>query len=274
MKRREYGFSLIEILIVVTVIGILMAMVLPVYKGIASKGRAVKCQANMKNLYTATMLYTKNKSYFPNAFSYVWMRDDGIIDHRTGWVNWSTLESYTEVYNNLSLGVTHWQGEDEALNSITNGSIWAYTGKSRESYVCPEFKIYLNKNKSIDPDTVFRSYVYNRALNEKNAFKVRRMSATLMFGEGAVDVLTAPGGNDTAEYTDNENEWDGCFMPGSYSGGEFSSGRNNETLGSYHKDGTSHIIFCDGHLEILRKPEDRDVLFNLCEGNIMERDEY
>ncbi len=271
--KNKKGFSLIEILIVITIIGILMAMIVPTYKGIASRGRAVKCQSNLKNLYSAAMLHVKSSSYFPHAFSRVWERDDGILEYRKGWVHWSTDKSWRDVYNNLSLGVTHWKG-DEGYFSVTNGSIWSNTGKSIESYTCPEFKITMDRTTSVKSDEIKRSYVYNRYLDGRNAFRVKRMSSTLMFGEGAVDVLMASGGDHTGEGSDNENQWDGCFMPGKYENGSFSSGRNNEVLGHYHKDNTSFIVFCDGHIEKLRKTKDRNILFDLCEGEILKREEF
>lgn len=274
MRRvRKEGFSLIELLIVVTIIGILMALIMPAYKGIASKGRAVKCQANLKNLYSATMLHAKSHSHFPHAFSRVWKRDDGILEHARGWVDWSTDTPWREVYNHFDLGVTHWKG-DEGYFSVTNGTIWSNTGKSIESYSCPDFRIRLDRTTTITPDEIRRSYVYNRYLDGRNTFRVKRMSSTIMFGEGSEEVLMATDGDYTAEGSDNENQWDGCFMPGKYEGGEFSSGRNSEILGNYHKDETSFIVFCDGHIEKLRETRDRTVLFDLCEGKILKREDF
>jgi len=222
------------------------------------------------------MLYAKSYSRFPNAFSYVWERSDGIIDHRKGWVDWSTEKNYKEVYKKLDLGVTEWQGP-EGYFSVTNGSIWSNTGKSIESYSCPEFKITLDRTTPMKSENVKRSYVYNRCLNERNAFRVKRMSSTLMFGEGNIYILTKGDGDHTGEGLDNENMWDGCFMPGDYENGKFTKGRNDEVLGDYHKDGTSFIVFCDGHIEKLGKThheedeDGEDVLFGLCEGKVLKR---
>jgi len=258
--KDKKGFSLIEILIVVTIIGILMAIIMPAYKGIASKGRAVKCKANLKNLYSATMLHAKSHSHFPHAFSCVWEDGNGMVYGHKGWVDWSTDKDYKAVFNNLDLGVTHWKG-DEGYYSVTNGTIWSNTGKSIESYSCPEFKITLDRTTSVKSDEVRRSYVYNTYIDGRNAFSVKPMSATLMFGEGAVDVLMATDGDQTGERSENENQWDGCFSPT----------RNNEVLGDYHKDGTSFIVFCDGHIEKLGKTSDYQTLVDLCEGEIIKR---
>ncbi|MDA3797593.1 MAG: type II secretion system protein [Kiritimatiellae bacterium] len=289
MKRKtKNGFSLIEILIVVTIIGILMAIIMPTYKGIASKGRAVKCQANLKNLHTATMLRVKASSRYPNAISRVWERDDSYIEQRIGWVTWITTASKEQIYANPSLGVTEWLG-DNGYMSVTNGSLWSYTGKSIECYSCPEFKVTLDKTTAIDSGQVHRTYVFNRALDEKNAFRVKRMSATLMFGEGAIAILLSPpgDGDETGHGWNNENKWDGCFMPGKWvestpgkGDWHFEKGRNSEVLGHYHKDGTSYAVFCDGHIEKIRKVnggDDEDgenVLFGLCEGKILKRNEF
>jgi prepilin-type N-terminal cleavage/methylation domain-containing protein len=264
--KSKKGFSLVEILIVITIMGILMAMITPAYKGIASKGRAVKCQANLKNLYTATMLYAKDRgdSRLPNAFSRVWWNDNlNIVDGRTGWVHWSADKDYEEVYANFALGVTQWSGDDGYF-SVTNGRIWQYSGESIEAYSCPEFKIFKFKTTPPGDEEIYRTYVYNSSIDERVLFNVSNLSSTLMFGEGSRDILTASNGGSTGEGWDNENMWDGCFMPS----------QDNEVLGNYHNNGTSFIVFCDGHIETLRKTDDKDILLDLCAGTILKRSEF
>lgn len=243
-----------------------MAIIMPTYKGIASRGRAVKCQANLKNLHTATMLYTKQsgQSKLPSAFSRVWWNDMfERVESATGWVHWSKDKTKEEVYANYPLGITHWAG-DEGYFSVTNGSIWSYTGKSIESYSCPEFKIFKFKTTPPGKNIIYRTYVYNHSIEGAVIYNVNRLSSTLMFGEGARHILTASNGGTTGEGSKNENMWDGCFSPN----------KNNEVLGNYHKNETSFIVFCDGHIETLRKTDNKSVLVDLCKGVIVKREDF
>jgi len=286
--KDKKGFSLIEILIVITIIGILMAIMLPVYKGIAMKGRAVKCQANLKNLYMASILKVKGNGQLPYAFSYVKKEKREFVPGYEyggvkGWVDWSVNEwagglswdeTWLKVKDNLGLGVTLWSGEGGRY-SVTNGSIWSYTGKSLACYSCPEFKVLHLKTDPPGTKEIYRTYVFNRKISGANLSSMKRLSSTIMFGEGAVNVLTVSAGNETGYNGDNENQWDGCFSPE----------RNNEVLGHYHKNGTSFIVFCDGHIEKLRKtganpdtgaliPAEQKVLAELCQGVFLDRKDF
>jgi len=86
-KKKRFGveaFTLIELLVVIAVIGILTAILLPVFASVREKGRRTTCLSNMKQIELAMMAYTQdNEGLFPAespawdgaVFRYVQTRD-------------------------------------------------------------------------------------------------------------------------------------------------------------------------------------------------------
>lgn len=56
MKKNK-GFTLVELLVVIMILGILMAIIIPAVTGALSEGGGVKCKKNMKSLFEATHVY-------------------------------------------------------------------------------------------------------------------------------------------------------------------------------------------------------------------------
>jgi len=65
------GFTLIELLVVVAIIGLLMAILLPVLQRVRKQARGVACQANLKQWATTLALYLEdNEGRFPRTGDY------------------------------------------------------------------------------------------------------------------------------------------------------------------------------------------------------------
>jgi len=65
MKRRK-GFTLIELLVVIAIIGILAAMLFPVFARARESARKIQCLANVKNIATAINMYLVDwDDFFP-----------------------------------------------------------------------------------------------------------------------------------------------------------------------------------------------------------------
>lgn len=62
--RRENGFTIIELMIVIVVIGVLISIAIPNYVGIIDKAEKVACKANIRSLELArTYNYFNNSTY-------------------------------------------------------------------------------------------------------------------------------------------------------------------------------------------------------------------
>ena len=66
-QRGRRGFTLIEILVVVSIIAVLAATLLPVFQHVREKVRQTSCMANMRQIGMGLMMYLGDKGGFPQA---------------------------------------------------------------------------------------------------------------------------------------------------------------------------------------------------------------
>ncbi len=63
--RRTKGFTLVEMLVVITIIGTLAAILLPAVQGAREAARSLQCRANLENLAAATDIYESAMTQYP-----------------------------------------------------------------------------------------------------------------------------------------------------------------------------------------------------------------
>ncbi|HNO78539.1 MAG TPA: prepilin-type N-terminal cleavage/methylation domain-containing protein [Phycisphaerae bacterium] len=114
--RRAVGFTLVELLVVVSIIALLISILLPSLKTARNQAKAVKCAANARQVGQATSMYlAENSSFFPPSYAYPTTKSGG----------WSlTVQSTSSVPN----GYLHW-------------SYFLYSGGKvkEEAFQCPNF---------------------------------------------------------------------------------------------------------------------------------------
>lgn len=75
-KRRKVsvgGFTLVELLVVISIIAVLISLLLPAIGRARSGARLVQCQSNLRQLVNAVQLYTvANRNTFPNGQNFWW----------------------------------------------------------------------------------------------------------------------------------------------------------------------------------------------------------
>src|ERR1044072_4520339 len=67
--NNQKGFTLIELVIVVAIIGILTAIAFPLYANIQARARVAKAQADTRTLASAVVVYSSHTGVLPAALT-------------------------------------------------------------------------------------------------------------------------------------------------------------------------------------------------------------
>ena len=73
---RRRGFTLVELLVVISIIGVLVALLLPAVQAAREMGRRTQCKNNLKQLGIAAQAHVEKQGYFPSGgWGWMWVGD-------------------------------------------------------------------------------------------------------------------------------------------------------------------------------------------------------
>lgn len=258
------GFTLMELLVVILIMGVLVTLTFPAYNLVLEKGRTARCQSNLRQLYAATMNYVvENGMRTANATYPLCATVEVQGGAAPGWIHWSAV-------TNLPPGpspqkTTFWTGTN-ALRCIRNGSLFPYLGDA-SVYLCPTF----GKRSVCRQTDAVRSYVMNSQMSGASLYTTNSVgnlqpSRIMLFADGGLGrrlPLTASGTNISRYGLVDESTslplYDNTYSNGLGAGyynrssdgalvGILSGGLIIEHIGEYHSGNEGNAIFADGHV--------------------------
>lgn len=145
----KQGFTLIEMLVVIAILGILASLVIPASTNAFASAHETTCRNNLRNLHSAAINHANDKDgELPRAGSFETLEAGPVYVNHPGWITWThTGGNYpyrdgqkTPQLSSMMDGWTVGSNLDvpRAMFAITNGTLFAYTNGDLGIYVCPE----------------------------------------------------------------------------------------------------------------------------------------
>ncbi len=222
------GFTLMELLVVISIICLLMSITLPSLTRAREQGKRIVCLSNMRNLTEGWLMYALEN-------------DDRLCSADTGW---DVPPECHWVADGPIMPGNEFGGTPEAIMA---GMLWPYTGETLSLYKCRS-----------DITERLRSYAISRAMNgrpygsgtdEIRPFRawneITRSSERLVFIDGACRTPWMEGSFYAVRQMDTAApEW---FIT------------DSRNITSRHSDGCN-ISLADGHCEYWRYRDPRTIL--------------
>lgn len=274
MKEKK-GFTLVELLVVLAIIGILTSLVAPRISKAIERSKEEKCRTNLKQLHTAVISYANDHSgYLPLASSYEYY--DSVNQRyvgKKGWISWLPSDDNSKTLAEMWQGakgqtsqaskLDHIFGSNpRAYAAIENGTIFSYMGESFQHYACPKqkgaiFTYAMNvffcseENRHWENRKLSRiGTSENIKLGDDKKYYTPEAAKLLLFTE-----TLAPSGNDKDKIrkgtpprekkTSMTSDAGDCYI--AINGPDDKNSNDNPPL--LHAGKTAMAIFLDGHIE-------------------------
>ena len=120
MRSSNRGFTIIELLIVVAIIGVLVALLLPAVQAARESARMTQCQNNLKQLGLAMVNHEHSQGFFPSGgWGAAWVgdADAGFDKHQPGGFFYNSLPFLEQQpLHDLAAGTARGSEEQNDLN--------------------------------------------------------------------------------------------------------------------------------------------------------------
>jgi prepilin-type N-terminal cleavage/methylation domain-containing protein/prepilin-type processing-associated H-X9-DG protein len=247
-RERKNGFTLIELLVVMAIIGLLAAILFPVFARARENARRASCASNMKQLGLGILQYVQDydermpAAAFGDDIDAGGNNDSKATDCAIGRYRWmDAIYPYVKS-EQLFTCPDHYRGP----GADRQGEIYAYCDSTKYSggksgYVSNYGSYVANDLYGFSANVTPFSYNHQQAVRAVSTFEAP--ATTVMVGETRGD--RGGGGVGTRNYHI------ACYITASLdinADTEISGWRNFARLVERHL-GTTNILYCDGHVK-------------------------
>lgn len=85
--RNQKGFSLVELMVVVAIIGILSAIAIPQINKYMARARQTEAKTNLSAIYTSNKAFYAEYNVYDNRFNVIGYRPEGKLRYNVGWAD-------------------------------------------------------------------------------------------------------------------------------------------------------------------------------------------
>lgn len=231
-RRRSHSagaFTLIELLVVIAIIAILASLLLPALARARDKGKAAKCQSNLRQLAMAAMMYDEDHQVYPIG----WPSAD-LLSQPVPPIWYRQLQPYLGRQTNVSgqgvfvcpSSLQKARTEERRGAGLREGGFWGFLAYAQNGQI-------------------------NNGQRHIGSRHVQDTTSTILYAD--------TDGWDACLYPDGQGSANVCYR---HSGGnEKSSETDRGIVGQKRPKGRANVVFVDSHVELLRKAPKR--LFTL-----------
>jgi len=299
LRLYRRGFTIIELLVVIGILGVLLIALLPMVGGSRDSALTAKCKNNMKNLALGviTCAQANEHGHFPAAGMYRsvdWKssKKKNYYPHRPWISNYGDASKLNRSMGTAEPGkVVEFssESEEEVRMALTNGVIWQAAGSSFEIYRCPvHAREYEKEHSGRQPGWSFM-------MNQEFGFNLSGDGIHNFMGSsinGAIHVAIdskgtrskdAYRGHDKVlllaeiqgiEVNDTKHGITLRPVTGGHGADAVLDYTQDESMGFNHKIGKKNyggnVAFADGHVDTIMMPTEqtyiKDLTRYLCQG--------
>jgi prepilin-type N-terminal cleavage/methylation domain-containing protein/prepilin-type processing-associated H-X9-DG protein len=163
LSGRLHGFTLVELLVVITIIGILIALLLPAVQAAREAARRMQCTNNLKQIGLACLTHEETFKFLPTGgWGYLWAGDpDRGADRRQpgGWTY--TILPYMEQQSLHDLGTGATDKKPTRNTLIATPLAGYYCPSRRAAVVYPNVKNLIMRNSDLVSAVCRNDYAAN-----------------------------------------------------------------------------------------------------------------